>query len=144
MADEDKWVTWGQIDPPLDFNFSKINWNFSQQNFFQKSEMVQVVSSDDDDVVQVTRTKVKEGKKKSQVRDPRMSGLENRSRSTTQGPSLGPDFAWAPTEVEIPRRGQRAWWQGFKWQWLWRLDCASEDRFQCFSPLEALESPHYQ
>ena len=55
--------------------------------------MVQVVSSDDDDVVQVTRTKVKEGKKKSQVRDPRMSGLENRSRSTTQGPSLGPDFA---------------------------------------------------
>ena len=33
--------------------------------------MVQVVSSDDDDVVKVTRTKVKEGKKKSQVRDQR-------------------------------------------------------------------------
>ena len=31
--------------------------------------MVQVVSSDDDEVVKVTRTKVKEAKKKSQVRD---------------------------------------------------------------------------
>ena len=31
--------------------------------------MVQVVSSDDDEVVKVTRTKIKEGKKKSQVRD---------------------------------------------------------------------------
>ena len=64
--------------------------------------MVQVVSSDDDDVVQVTRTKIKEGKKKSQVRDPRMSGLENRSRSTTlsQGPSLGPDFAQLRSLVE--------------------------------------------
>ena len=33
--------------------------------------MVQIISSDDDDVVKVTRTKVKEGKKKSQVRDER-------------------------------------------------------------------------
>ena len=60
-------------DLPLDLN-SKINWNFCQQNFEKKNQlakMVQVVSSDDDDVVKVTRTKIKEGKKKSQVRDER-------------------------------------------------------------------------
>ena len=65
--------------------------------------MVQVVSSDDDEVVKVTRTKVKEGKKKSQVRDEQ---IPTRALLWTCYPE-----PWSTRDIDcfaaIPARGQR-------------------------------------